>query len=194
MAKSFKSQLRAFRNTQLLDMAETMLVRTGCRRFSITKLAETVGVGKGTVYSHYASQSELIEAVLSRVTARLLPKLPASAAGPAEKLSATVSAVTKEIADSPEGRLGVPCCLRMSPCPYRAWGDLQQALQKLVKDGARSDIVRDKMACQGAAECFQHLLSAAAPHDYPDQRAQKRQLSLVVKLYLHGLLNKPSQH
>ncbi len=193
MATTFKSQLRTFRNTQLLDAAETMLARKGCPRFSITKLAETIGVGKGTVYSHYASQSGLIEAVLSRVTARLLPKLAVSEAGPAEKLSATVSAVTKAIADSPEGQLGVPCCLRMSPCPYRAWGKLDHALQKLVKEGARPDLVRDKVERQGAAACFQHLLSAASPHDCPDQSARKRHLSLVVKLYLHGLLNKLSQ-
>ncbi|WP_033343105.1 TetR/AcrR family transcriptional regulator [Catenuloplanes japonicus] len=71
--------------TQVLDAAETLLMRFGYRRTTMDDVARTAGVGKGTVYLYWPTKSELFGAVLTRETTRTLAEqLAALRADPAE--------------------------------------------------------------------------------------------------------------
>jgi AcrR family transcriptional regulator len=54
------------RGNRVLDAAGELLVTYGYRKVTIADVAERAGVGKGTVYLHWASKLELFGAVLVR--------------------------------------------------------------------------------------------------------------------------------
>ena len=54
------------RGNRVLDAAGELLVTHGYRKVTIADVAERAGVGKGTVYLHWASKLELFGAVLVR--------------------------------------------------------------------------------------------------------------------------------
>ncbi|MDD7967181.1 TetR/AcrR family transcriptional regulator [Actinomycetospora lemnae] len=72
------------RVAQMLDAAGDLLLAHGYRRVTVEDVARRAGVGKGTVYLHFASKLELFAGVLVResveVTAELLAALRADPA------------------------------------------------------------------------------------------------------------------
>ena len=187
-----KDKIHAFREKHLLSVAERILATKGCQRFSTAELARELGIGKGTLYSHYPSQDSLLEAVLGRVAERLLVDIqvhpPANAP---ERLALTISTIVESIAGCREGRLAYPCCLKLSPCPYEACHEIRERLQGLIGESARQGDIRLDMNAALAAGCLQHLLSAAA-HPYKGEE-RTRNLLQVRDLYLHGILGPASQ-
>jgi AcrR family transcriptional regulator len=176
-----------------LAVAERILATKGCQQFSTMELATELGVGKGTVYSHYPSQDSLLKAVLGRVAEQLLLDIQVdpSASAP-ERLTLTVSKIVECIANSPEGRLGCPCCLKLSPCPYGECHQVWDRLHGLIAESARQGAIRQDVDAALAARCLQHLLSAAAKHPYQGKE-RMRNVLWVTHLYLHGVLGPAGQ-
>jgi AcrR family transcriptional regulator len=69
------SAARRTRAEQILDAAAELLEQHGYRRVSIDDVAARAGVGKGTVYLHWATREALFWAVLQREAMRLLDDL-----------------------------------------------------------------------------------------------------------------------
>ena len=57
--------------TRLLDAADRMLASHGFRRMTVALVAAVAGVGKGSVYLHFASKNELALACLDRMAERV---------------------------------------------------------------------------------------------------------------------------
>ncbi len=70
---------------RVLDAAEETLRRFGPGKTTVVDVARALGVSHGTVYRHFASKAELLDAVLERWLSRMNPPLTAIAAeaGPA---------------------------------------------------------------------------------------------------------------
>lgn len=77
------SAARRARAERILDAAAGLLEQHGYRRVSIDDVAVRAGVGKGTVYLHWATREALFWAVLQRETAGLLDDLAARLDGDA---------------------------------------------------------------------------------------------------------------
>ncbi|MBI1785947.1 MAG: TetR/AcrR family transcriptional regulator [Acidobacteria bacterium] len=176
----FQARVYELREKQLLAVAERMLATQGCERFSTEEVAKRVGVGKGTVYSHYPSQRALIDAVLSRASGQLLIQLQNGVASDAgARLALAVSGIAGQMAACPKGSLRYPCCLRSAPCPMEGGRDVERFLQGLIEDCARAGLLRQPIDSGLAARTLQHLLSAAA---------NLEELRAVSQLFLGGLL------
>lgn len=75
------------RSVRMLDAAGELLLAHGYRRVTIDDVARRAGVGKGTVYLHWASKLELFAAVLLRDSVRITRGMRAALhADPAEVL------------------------------------------------------------------------------------------------------------
>ena len=78
------------RVAQMLDAAGELLLAHGYRRVTVEDVARRAGVGKGTVYLHFASKLELFAGVLVResvdVTAELLAAWQAGDAAGFERI------------------------------------------------------------------------------------------------------------
>ncbi|MDV3128932.1 TetR/AcrR family transcriptional regulator [Mycobacterium sp. 21AC1] len=60
------------RADRILDTASDLLLRWGYRRIRIDEVARRAGVGKGTVYLHWRTREQMLGAVGSRETARMV--------------------------------------------------------------------------------------------------------------------------
>lgn len=71
--KSVKKQ----NNTRdaILDATDRLLARSGYKKMTIDDLAQEVGIGKGSVYLHFASKEEIALSHIDRMVERLKTKL-----------------------------------------------------------------------------------------------------------------------
>ncbi len=73
----------ALTRDRVLDTAEETLRRFGPGKTTVVDVARALGVSHGTVYRHFASKAELLDAVLERWLHRMSPTLAAIAASDA---------------------------------------------------------------------------------------------------------------
>lgn len=67
---------------RVLDAAEETLRRFGPGKTTVVDVARALGVSHGTVYRHFASKAELLDAVLGRWLSRMNPPLTAIVESP----------------------------------------------------------------------------------------------------------------
>jgi AcrR family transcriptional regulator len=73
----------------ILDATDQFLSRYGYKKMTIDDLAQAVGIGKGSVYLHFASKEELVLSHIDRIIERLkeeLNKIAAQEISPEERL------------------------------------------------------------------------------------------------------------
>ncbi len=63
----------------ILDATERLLARYGYRKMTVEDLAHEVGVGKGTIYLHFASKEEVVLSHVDGIVDRLKERLQAIA-------------------------------------------------------------------------------------------------------------------
>lgn len=69
----------ALTRDRVLDAAEDALRRFGPGKTTVVDVARALGVSHGTVYRHFASKTDLLDAVLERWLSRMNPELTAIA-------------------------------------------------------------------------------------------------------------------
>lgn len=88
-----EQDLAAKRN-QILDAAMALLAESGFARITMSDVAKAAGVGRGTVYWHYPSKSELFFALLKREMDAIDAALLAGPAPPEDPVQALELLVT----------------------------------------------------------------------------------------------------
>jgi AcrR family transcriptional regulator len=89
---------------RLLDAAAEQFVHHGYRKTNIDEIARQAGIGKGTVYLHFATKAEVLLAALAREKLRALELLRAAFCAevpPRDRLHACVRATLMMVAGSP---------------------------------------------------------------------------------------------
>ncbi len=89
---------------KILDCAEHLFARRGFAGIGLAEVAESVGLGKSSLFHHFHSKAQLYAAVMARILARLeQPLIRALAAGgmPAERLDRWLDALIDELARHP---------------------------------------------------------------------------------------------
>lgn len=89
---------------KILDCAEQLFARRGFAGIGLAEVAESVGLGKSSLFHHFHSKAQLYAAVMARILARLeQPLIRALAAGgtPAERLDRWLDALIDELARHP---------------------------------------------------------------------------------------------
>lgn len=70
-----KKRMEEFIRKDILESAITVLMEQGIERFTMDRVAESVGIAKGTVYLYYANKQSLLNAVLDYAYLPLQEKL-----------------------------------------------------------------------------------------------------------------------
>ena len=65
----------------ILDAVDRRLARFGYKKMTVEGLADEAGIGKGTVYLHFASKEEAVLSHVDRIVERLCGRLDTIAAG-----------------------------------------------------------------------------------------------------------------
>lgn len=74
---------------EILNATDRLLARYGYKKMTIDDLAQEVGIGKGTVYLHFASKEEIALSHIDRIIERMkerLQEISAADAPPDERL------------------------------------------------------------------------------------------------------------
>jgi AcrR family transcriptional regulator len=80
MATAVREEVR----DAILDATDRLLARYGYRKMTIEDLAREVGIGKGSVYLHFASKEEVVLSHVDRIVERLKDRLRAVAGSDAD--------------------------------------------------------------------------------------------------------------
>lgn len=66
----------------ILDAADRLLAQYGYKKMTVEDLAQEVGIGKGSIYLHFASKEEIVLSHIDRIVERLKVRLSAIALEP----------------------------------------------------------------------------------------------------------------
>src|SRR5262245_29719665 len=69
------AKLRQPSRDKILDCAETLFARRGFAGIGLAEVAESVGLGKSSLFHHFRSKAELYAAVVGRILARIEDRL-----------------------------------------------------------------------------------------------------------------------
>src|SRR5215471_8448368 len=83
----------AARQEEILMQAARLFAERGYANTDTTLLAETVGVGKGTIYRHFPSKRDLFLASVDRVMRMLLAQIEGEIAAIADPIDQIIQAV-----------------------------------------------------------------------------------------------------
>ena len=89
---------------KILDVAEALFARRGYAGVGLREVAESVGLGKSSLFHHFRGKSQLYFQVLGRVLARIRDRLaPVLSAGgdPSQRLERWVDALVDALAEHP---------------------------------------------------------------------------------------------
>lgn len=184
----FKDQVRELRERQLLFAAEKLLAKDGCERFTVGKLAAAAGVAKGTVYTHYKSEQELLRTVLTRISAELVSLLDQDGKRSARKrLELSLDALGGRVAGRPNGHLGFPCCMKRSPCPFVGMSELEAILGQMIERARAEGTIPDDTNAELVASLFvSSVATVSGRHD--DPLKLKEEFSFMCRFFLRGLV------
>ena len=132
----FKERVREWRQEAILEAVAGLLITRGCEEFTMEDVARWAGIAKGSLYLHVSARSDLVDQVLDRWAEDVpLQALPPGLSWEEQcNLVCTTLFRGMERGGSEDVPLApaIPCCLRMSPCPYgwaarwriiaKAWG------------------------------------------------------------------------
>ena len=68
------------RKNEILDVAERLFGTKGFDNTSTSDILDEIGIARGTLYYHFKSKEEILDAMISRITDRLIEKAEAIAA------------------------------------------------------------------------------------------------------------------
>ena len=185
---------------RLLDAADALLARSGYAAMTIAAVAAEAGVGKGSVYLHFASKQELAIACIDRMADRVLGTLTHLAeeqTSAPERLHAMLLARVLLRFDYAQGHaaslddlLGAvrPALLERRRAQFAAEA---QVFVRLLDAGAREGTLR--RAAPGAAAALVTATNALLPYslsaaELGQRRALEHRASTLADLLLHGLM------
>jgi TetR/AcrR family transcriptional regulator, mexCD-oprJ operon repressor len=154
---------QAERNVEaILDAAERLLRQRS--QASIAGVAKEAGVSRVTVYAHFPTREELIEAVVARVTRAAhdsIEDAKPSEGDPVEALERVITIAWQELERQEAIRQAAAEELS-SEAVRRAHGSAAGTLRKLIERGRRAGAFRKELPVEWlVASCFALLHTAA---------------------------------
>jgi AcrR family transcriptional regulator len=157
---------------RLLAAAEERLEIGGLAALQVADVARTAGVATGSVYRHFPSKSELVEAVFRRTMAPAIIELAvAMEPGPPalQRLGAGVERAVRQVAEAPRrfyALLAEPLDVAVEPLRHEFRSNYQLAFAQVLTEGRASGEVApcdpDVLGAFIAGGIFETLFGALA--------------------------------
>jgi AcrR family transcriptional regulator len=184
-------------SSAVLTAAKTVFAAEGIDA-SLEDIARAAGVGKGTLYRHFATREHLLAAVMAdrwstlgdlavTIEAELPRPAPPSAA--VEAIRTWVTAYVASARDYPGADTGIAARLAADSEPVTsACSLMRQNLQRLLEQGRRAGVMRDDVDAQELLILVSAVTGAA--RNSPGAQAPDRE-SRFVDVVLSGLAVAP---
>ncbi|HWA98152.1 MAG TPA: TetR/AcrR family transcriptional regulator [Pirellulales bacterium] len=105
LGRPTNTALRARRRDEILDAAARLFAERGYAAADTQSLSDALGIGKGTLYRHFASKRDLFLAAVNRAMDRLDERIEqalASVADPIDRFEAAITAYLRFFNENPE--------------------------------------------------------------------------------------------
>lgn len=192
MARGDKDKTRAL----LLEVATQMLGTRGFGATTVDEIAEKAGVAKGTVYYHFHSKAELVDALIVEGLSPLAEQMRESAAGASSTDEALQALVRTELAFIRDNRQFAKLLVRELWQEDRAWREtlmvirerIVTVIREQVERGIERGDLRDDLDANFAASSLFALTAVAAldwlalepERSLDDVAAQIRRLTAIA--------------
>jgi AcrR family transcriptional regulator len=194
------SVTRADVREAILDAADRRLGRDGYKKMTVDELAADVGIGKGTVYLHFASKEEVALSHVDRIVERLCVRLGniAGSAVPHEKrlkamLTERVVFRLRAVQHYTEALNDLLAAVRPRLIERRARHFAQEAeiFARVIADGRRAgvfEVTRAPEAARALVEATNALLPySLSPQEIGDVADVQRRVGMIADLLIRGL-------
>lgn len=188
-SRTVASHRRAVRDATL-DSAAALVARHGLRSVTMSQIAETVGIGRATLYKYFPDVESILVAWHERQIGAHLARLTAiqaqggSARKRLEEVLEAYALIQHDLREAHATELAVH--LHSGEHVIKAQRRLQDFLRELLSEGAKSGELRNDIAADELASYCLHALAAAATA--PTKPALRR----LVAVTITGLL-RPSR-
>lgn len=182
--------------TQILNEALTLLLQRGLRRFSVSELAERLGVVKSALYFHFpGGKNAIIEAVFGREEERVLKAMQEAVAGARscqEKLKALIAAKLDSVVTlarlygvsaAVSGELATHCRVSRRKFLERE----RELLHQVLAEGMASGEIRQLNVGLLAAGLQAGLLEVAEKAAVEQNASAKHLAELFVEVLFSGI-------
>jgi AcrR family transcriptional regulator len=187
----------------ILDATDRLLARYGYKKMTVEDLAQEVGIGKGTIYLHFASKEDVVLSHVDRIVARLNEELSRIASGggqPAQRLRRMLIARVMYRFDSvqhyTESLSDLLAALRpgLLARRQRHFEDEARVLAGVLREG-RDEGVFDYRNVEAAARTLLTATNALLPYSLSARELGEREdveaeAVRVVDMLLKGLLSR----
>ena len=193
---------REQRQEEILDAAVELFARHGYSETDIQVLADTLGVGKGTIYRHFPSKQDLFLAAVDRVIRQLHQRLnerTADVADPLERIIQGVRAYLGFFTEHPElaelliqERAQFKDRKKPTYFAYRERNvERWRAMYRALMDEGR---VR-QMPAERIADVFGDLLYGSMFTNYFNgpRKSLEEQAADIIDIVFHGILTAPER-
>jgi len=195
---SLRERQRAEREQLILHEAERLLREEGYEGLVMDRLAEQVGISKGTIYQHFDKKEALVGAImlrgLERMSEQLTVQLADSARPAAPRLEAVLTLLVEEstawmsIITSPR-RHELAAALGDHPGLRDARARFFEGLGTLILQGQAQGEFDPALPAPVAARFLLALVGARGGPALPGEAAVPGEefAALAVRFYFHGL-------
>ena len=189
----------------ILDAADQLLARYGYRKMTMDDIAQEVGIGKGTIYLHFASKEEVTLSHVDRIVERLKERLWAIARTDADvairlrlMLVARVLFRFDSVQHYTQSLNDLLAALRPKLLARRAryFEEEARVFAEVLDEGARAGVfsVEDALS---TAFALLHATNALLPYslstnELGERDEIKEKTEQIADLILSGLLRKPN--
>ncbi|HVG29518.1 MAG TPA: TetR/AcrR family transcriptional regulator [Pyrinomonadaceae bacterium] len=185
----------------ILDAADRLLARYGYRKMTVDDLAQEAGVGKGTIYLHFAGKEEValsrIDRVIDQLKGRLRALADSTEPAPARVRRMLLERVLFRF-DNVQHYTGSLDDIFASIRPglltrrERHFADEAQIFAGVLKEGRRAGVFafRDPRATAHALlDATNSLLPySLSKHELGDRKEVEAKTGLIAQLLVNGLL------
>lgn len=187
----------------ILDAADRLLARYGYKKMTVDDLAADAGIGKGSVYLHFASKEDVVLSHVDRIVDRLCDRMEQIAARD-EAASMRLKAMLiervvfrlKAVQHYSESLNDLAAAIRPKLLERRAGHFAREArlLQRVLAEGRRDG----EFAATGGATAARALVEATnallpyslSPQELGDVADVRRRAAVIADLLVGGLQSK----
>jgi len=193
--EKLNTKLRKLRQEMILEASERLLASDGCEKFTASKLAQMVGVGKGTIYNHLPPEGSWVEAAVSARSHALIQLSRQRSTSDHWRdqlvclLNLTVRAAETELTD----HLGPPCCLSHAPCPHIGWVPIETLIAALIRKGKEAGELPQDCDPEWLAELLQFMIVGGVTGNINSAAERKKRLHFLAHFYLEQIVCGPNQ-
>ena len=200
MATAVREEVR----DAILDATDRLLARYGYRKMTVDDIAREVGIGKGSVYLHFASKEEVVLSHVDRIVQRLKDRLWALARSDADAairlrlmLLARVLYRFDSVQHYTQSLNDLLAALRPRLLARRArYFDEEAQIFAEVLNAGRSAGEFEFDDALTTAYALLHATNSLLPYslstsELGEREAVKERATQIADLILHGLLREP---